>query len=74
MQEAISKLNPNAKPLAIILWADTSKLSTFGSQKGHFIVARIGNLPGPIRNGSFVGGGRIVGFIPIVRMHSFKFN
>ncbi|KAI0091116.1 hypothetical protein BDY19DRAFT_991694 [Irpex rosettiformis] len=66
VQQEISKLNPRGKPLAIIIWADTSKLSTFGSQKGHFIVARIGNLPGYIRNGAFIGGGRIVGFVPIV--------
>ncbi|KAI0092164.1 hypothetical protein BDY19DRAFT_928654 [Irpex rosettiformis] len=66
VQDEIIKKHPHAKPLAIILWADTAKLSTFGSQKGHFIVARVGNLPEHVRNGGFLGGGRIVGFLPIV--------
>ncbi|KAI0340313.1 hypothetical protein BDW22DRAFT_1334574 [Trametopsis cervina] len=65
VQTQITKINPEGKPLSIILWADTAKLSTFGTQKGHFIVARIGNLPSHIRNGGFLGGGRIVGFIPV---------
>lgn len=66
VQDSITVKNAKAKPLAIILWADTSKISTFGTQKGHFIVARIGNLPQHVRNGGFLGGGRIVGFLPIV--------
>ncbi|KAI0700322.1 hypothetical protein BC835DRAFT_1304172 [Cytidiella melzeri] len=65
-QSHISSVRPDGKPLAIILWADTSVLSTFGTQKGHYIVARIGNLPQSIRNGNSVGGGRVVGFVPIV--------
>ncbi|KAI0684537.1 hypothetical protein BC835DRAFT_1292984 [Cytidiella melzeri] len=64
-QSDISEVCSGAKPLAIILWADTSVLSTFGTQKGHFIVARVGNLPMWIRNGKSWGGGRIVGFLPI---------
>ncbi|KAI0347909.1 hypothetical protein BDW22DRAFT_1479807, partial [Trametopsis cervina] len=74
-QSEITKMDPTGKPLSIILWADTAKLSNFGKQKGHFIVARIGNLPAHIRNGGFLGGGRIVGFIPIVEenaQHSKK--
>ncbi|KAI0087064.1 hypothetical protein BDY19DRAFT_995481 [Irpex rosettiformis] len=66
VQTEIMKINPRGKPIAIIIWADTSKLSTFGGQKGHFIVARIGNLPSDIRNSAALGGGRIVGFVPIV--------
>ncbi|KAI0686368.1 hypothetical protein BC835DRAFT_1288244, partial [Cytidiella melzeri] len=66
VQSHISSVRPDGKPLAIILWADTSVLSTFGTQKGHYIVARIGNLPQSIRNGNSVGGGRVVGFVPIV--------
>ncbi|KAI0683249.1 hypothetical protein BC835DRAFT_1423488 [Cytidiella melzeri] len=54
VQSHISSVRPDGKPLAIILWADTSVLSTFGTQKGHYIVARIGNLPQPIRNGNSV--------------------
>ncbi|KAI0697352.1 hypothetical protein BC835DRAFT_1206783, partial [Cytidiella melzeri] len=66
VQSHVSSIRSGGKPLAIILWADTSVLSTFGTQKGHYIVARLGNLPMSIRNGNFVGGGRVVGFVPIV--------
>ncbi|KAG2156288.1 hypothetical protein DEU56DRAFT_867752 [Suillus clintonianus] len=64
---AQSQLPPNAKPLAFILYADKSKLSSFGSQKGYLIIARIANLPIHIRNGNTaLGGGRIVGWLPII--------
>ncbi|KAI0686902.1 hypothetical protein BC835DRAFT_1420080 [Cytidiella melzeri] len=65
VQSDISRVRSGGKPLAIILWADTSVLSTFGTQKGHYIVARVGNLPMWIQNGRSFGGGRIVGFLPI---------
>ncbi len=58
----------DGKPFAIILWADKAKLSTFGTQKGHFIIARCGNLPEHIRNGAALGSGRVVGFVPLVRV------
>ena len=35
---------------------------------GYFVIARIANLPHWIRNGEGVGGGRVVGWIPIVRL------
>ncbi|KAI0700953.1 hypothetical protein BC835DRAFT_1265604, partial [Cytidiella melzeri] len=66
VQSDVSKIRGDGKPLAIILWADTSVLSTFGTQKGHYIVARLGNLPMWVRNGKSLGGGRVVGFVPIV--------
>ncbi|KAI0691219.1 hypothetical protein BC835DRAFT_1307562 [Cytidiella melzeri] len=69
-QSHASSICSGGKPLAIILWADTSVLSTFGTQKGHYIVACHGNLPMSIRNGNYVGGGRVVGFVPIVRADS----
>ncbi|KAK7692929.1 hypothetical protein QCA50_004569 [Cerrena zonata] len=58
--------NPEGKPLCYILYADKSKLSTFGSQVGYFVIARCANLPTWIRNGEGIGGGRVVGWIPIV--------
>ncbi|KAI0684472.1 hypothetical protein BC835DRAFT_1293143 [Cytidiella melzeri] len=67
VQSDISRVRSNGKPLAIILWADTSVLSTSGTQKGHYIVARVGNLPMWIQNGRSFGGGRVVGFLPIVQ-------
>ncbi|KAG2141316.1 hypothetical protein DEU56DRAFT_755019 [Suillus clintonianus] len=58
--EAQSRLPLDAKPLAFILYADKSKLSSFGTQKGYLIVARIANLPVEIRNGTGMAGGRVV--------------
>jgi hypothetical protein len=56
------------KPIAIILYSDKTKLSSFGTEMGYPIVARLGNLPVEIRNGkgASVGGGCIVGWLPIV--------
>ncbi|KAG1904191.1 uncharacterized protein F5891DRAFT_1126623 [Suillus fuscotomentosus] len=55
-----------AKPLAFILYADKNKLSSFGTQKGYLIIARIANLPIEIWNGVGVAGSRVVGWLPIV--------
>ena len=54
------------KPLGIILFADKSKLSSFGTQKGYPVIARIANLDVGVRNGIGPGGGQVVGFLPIV--------
>ncbi|KAG2116194.1 hypothetical protein BD769DRAFT_1629852 [Suillus cothurnatus] len=63
---AQSQLPQDAKPLAFILYADKNKLSSFGSQKGYPIIARIANLPVHIRNNNtMLGGGRVVGWLPI---------
>ncbi|KAI0686029.1 hypothetical protein BC835DRAFT_1530148 [Cytidiella melzeri] len=62
----ILSTDTEGKPLGIILWADKTKLSTFGTQKGHPIVARIANLDEKVRNGIGVGGGRIVGLVPVI--------
>ncbi|KAG1735756.1 hypothetical protein EDB19DRAFT_1896182 [Suillus lakei] len=64
---AQSQLPPDAKPLAFILYADKSKLSSFGSQKGYPIIAHIANLPVHIHNGNTaLGGGCVVGWLLIV--------
>lgn len=55
-----------AKPLAFILYADKTKLSSFGHEKGYPMIARIANLPTSIRNGEGVGGGQVVAWLPIV--------
>ncbi|KAG2104264.1 hypothetical protein BD769DRAFT_1630826 [Suillus cothurnatus] len=63
---AQSQLPRDAKPLAFILYVDKNKLSSFGSQKGYPIIARIANLPVHIRNNNtMLGGGRVVGWLPI---------
>ncbi|KAG1888884.1 uncharacterized protein F5891DRAFT_920355, partial [Suillus fuscotomentosus] len=69
------QLPPGAKPLAYILYADKTKLSSFGTAKGYPVYARLANLPTAIRNGRGTGGGYVVGWLPIVKdekLHSGK--
>ncbi|KAG1773661.1 hypothetical protein EV702DRAFT_1181089 [Suillus placidus] len=57
-----SQLPPGAKPLAYILYADKTKLSSFGTAKDYPVYAR-------------AGGGYVVGWLPIVKdekLHSGK--
>ncbi|KAF8164494.1 hypothetical protein K438DRAFT_1909729 [Mycena galopus ATCC 62051] len=49
-----------------IIYADKSKLSSFGTQKAYPIIARLSNMVVGIRNGNEWGGGQIVGELPIV--------
>ncbi|KAG2117400.1 hypothetical protein BD769DRAFT_1629767 [Suillus cothurnatus] len=70
-----SQLPPGAKPLAFILYADKTKLSSFGTAKGYPVYARLANLPTKIQNGRGTGGGYVVGWLPIVndeKLHSGK--
>ncbi|KAG2037875.1 hypothetical protein BDR03DRAFT_933870 [Suillus americanus] len=55
-----------AVPFCFILYADKTKLSSHGTVKGYPVVVRCANLPIHIRNGETFGGGRIVGWLPIV--------
>ncbi|KAF8899527.1 hypothetical protein CPB84DRAFT_1815674 [Gymnopilus junonius] len=43
-----------------------SRLSSFGTAKGYPVFAQCTNLPADIRNGKGTGGGRLVGWLPIV--------
>lgn len=52
--------------LGYTLYADKTRLSSFGSQKGYPIMARIVNLPPELRNSDKYGGMQVVGFLPIV--------
>jgi hypothetical protein len=54
------------KLLPYILYADKAKLSSFGTQKGYPVVARLANIVVGLRNGSDWGGGQIVGWLPVV--------
>ncbi|KAJ6610879.1 hypothetical protein B0H10DRAFT_2165954 [Mycena sp. CBHHK59/15] len=54
------------KLLPFILYADKAKLSSFGTQKGYPMVARLGNVVVSLRNSSDWGGGQIVGWLPVV--------
>ncbi|KAG1879750.1 hypothetical protein F4604DRAFT_1922961 [Suillus subluteus] len=62
-----SQLPPGGKPLAFILYADKTRLSSFGTARGYPVVARLANLPTDIHNGQGVGGGYVVGWLPIVK-------
>ncbi len=55
------------KPSCFIIYIDKSKLSTFGTEIGYPVMARIVNLPVDARNGEGTGGTCIVGWLPIVR-------
>ncbi|KAF8134322.1 hypothetical protein EV363DRAFT_1161139, partial [Boletus edulis] len=57
----------NSTPFALILYADKSHLTASGHVKAYPVIARCVNLPVNIRNGDGLGGGRVVGFLPIVR-------
>ncbi|KIP07360.1 hypothetical protein PHLGIDRAFT_71277, partial [Phlebiopsis gigantea 11061_1 CR5-6] len=61
-----SHLPENGKPLGLIVYADKTKLSSFGTLKGYPVMMCISNLLRCVRNGSGVGGTRIVGWLPIV--------
>ena len=50
----------------ITLYADKTRLSSFGTTQGYPVYARCANLPHEIRNGMGLGGGVIVGWLPIV--------
>ncbi|THU83800.1 hypothetical protein K435DRAFT_822896 [Dendrothele bispora CBS 962.96] len=65
-----SSLPPNGKPLCVLIYADKNKLSSFGTAKGYPVIARCANLPIEIRNGVGPGGGRVVGWHPIVSEES----
>ncbi|KAF8173786.1 hypothetical protein K438DRAFT_1908928 [Mycena galopus ATCC 62051] len=52
--------DPAAKPVCWIVYADKSKLSSFGTQKAYAVVARLGNIRADIRNSTRFGGGQIV--------------
>ncbi|KAG2349794.1 hypothetical protein BDR05DRAFT_972737 [Suillus weaverae] len=51
----------------LILYADKTKLSSFGTAKGYPVVAHLANLPTHIRNSQGMGGGYIVRWLPVVK-------
>ncbi|KAJ7814185.1 hypothetical protein B0H13DRAFT_2140479 [Mycena leptocephala] len=56
----------DAKTCFYIIYADKAKLSSFGTQKGYPIIARLGNIFIGLRNSTEWGGGQIVGWLPII--------
>ncbi|KAG1859330.1 hypothetical protein DFJ58DRAFT_715722 [Suillus subalutaceus] len=61
-----SSLPENGAPFAFILYADKTHLSSAGTVKAYPVITRCGNLPVDIRNVDGTGGGRMVGWLPIV--------
>ena len=61
-------------PLGIYLYADKSKLSSFGTQQGYPVVMRITNIEANVRHGVGFGGGHVVGFLPLVSLILFQDN
>ncbi|TEB18351.1 hypothetical protein FA13DRAFT_1822013 [Coprinellus micaceus] len=55
-----------SKCMGFKLYADTTQVSSFGKQRVHPVYARPANLPAHIRNGTGLGGGRVVGFVPLL--------
>lgn len=65
-----SDLPEDGKPLCITLYADKTRLSSFGTAQGYPIMAQISNLPPDIRNGKGLGSTQVVGWLPIVSIPS----
>lgn len=57
--------------LCLELYADKTRLASFGTEQGYPVMARIVNLPVGIRNGNGIGGARVVGWLPVVRLKYF---
>ncbi|KAK0475603.1 hypothetical protein EDD18DRAFT_1115974 [Armillaria luteobubalina] len=65
--EIQTALPTGGKPICYIIYADKTWLSSFGMVQGYPIIVRLGNLPSHIRNGQGVGGGHIIGWLPIIK-------
>ncbi|KAK0499676.1 hypothetical protein EDD18DRAFT_1102988 [Armillaria luteobubalina] len=65
--EIQTTLPDSGKLICYIIYADKTWLSSFGMVQGYPIIVRLGNLPSHIHNGQGVGGGRVIGWLPIVK-------
>ncbi|KAF8257057.1 hypothetical protein EI94DRAFT_1842699 [Lactarius quietus] len=61
-----SQIPEGARTLSFILYADKTNLSSFGTAKAYPVFARCANLPTAIWNGNGIGGGHVIGWLPIV--------
>lgn len=61
-----NELPAEARPLCITIYADKTRLSSFGTAMGHPVMARIENFPDNIKNGKGLGGTEVIGWLPIV--------
>lgn len=60
------KENVDCFPLGLYIYADKSKLSSFGTVTGYPVIARMAILPRSIRNSSGFGGAFMIGWLPDV--------
>ncbi|KAK0461489.1 hypothetical protein IW261DRAFT_1576985 [Armillaria novae-zelandiae] len=65
--EIQTALPTGGKPICYIIYADKTRLSSFGMVQGYPVIVRLGNLPSHIRNGQGVGGGCVIGWLPIIK-------
>ncbi|KAK0464022.1 hypothetical protein IW261DRAFT_1575532 [Armillaria novae-zelandiae] len=65
--EIQTALPTGGKPVCYIIYADKTQLSSFGTVQGYPVIVRLGNLPSYICNGQGVGGGRVIGWLPIIK-------
>ena len=56
--------------IGLYIYADKSKLSSFGSVTGYPVIARLAILPHSICNAKGVGSGCLIGWLPEVRFAS----
>ncbi|KAL4248361.1 hypothetical protein ABKN59_009698 [Abortiporus biennis] len=68
--EIQSKLPKDTKLFCFILYVNKSKLSSFGTTIGYPVIARCANLPISIQNGDGIGGGQVVGWLPVIKEKS----
>ncbi|KAI6038298.1 hypothetical protein EDC04DRAFT_2868477 [Pisolithus marmoratus] len=55
----------NAVPFSLIIYANKTKLSSFGTAKGYLVVVWCMNLLVGIQNSHAIGGGCVIGWLPI---------
>ncbi|KAK0209702.1 hypothetical protein IW262DRAFT_1281374 [Armillaria fumosa] len=62
-----TKLPKGGKVLYYIIYADKTRLSSFGTAQGYPVIACLGNLKVGIRNSNGVGGGHVIGWLPVIK-------
>ncbi|KAG9219806.1 hypothetical protein CCMSSC00406_0009505 [Pleurotus cornucopiae] len=65
-----SQLPEDGTPFFYIVYADKSKLSSFGTTKAYPVIVRCANLYTSVRNGRGIGGGEVVGWLPVIEEDS----
>ncbi|KAL1762610.1 hypothetical protein FB107DRAFT_267837 [Schizophyllum commune] len=64
--------SPDAKAVCLVAYADTAKLSGFGTAEAHPVFMEIANLPANIRHSGRWGGAILVGWLPYIKEDSDK--